>query len=230
MNEVRQLWALQRVDLEIAEQAAALQQVESKLGNRGELDSLRASQLEEQQKSLALKQEQRDLELEGQGLADKLAALDVQLYAGGKGSKELTAIQQDIEMVKGNRKTIEDKSLDLMVRIEAAQAGIQAQTQTLEEKEKDWVAQQEALRTQQGEAKDKIAALKVKRTEAAALLTPETLKLYESVRLIRPQAVAKVDRGMCQGCRLILPVGEWQRVRSGALVRCSSCSRILCLE
>jgi predicted nucleic acid-binding Zn-ribbon protein len=230
MNEVKQLWALQRVDLEMAEQSVALQQIESKLGNRGELDNLRASLLEEQQKSLALKQEQRDLELEGQGLADKLVSLDVQLYAGGKGSKELTAIQQDMEMVKGNRKTIEDKSLDLMVRIEAALVAIQAQTQALEEKEKDWVAQQEALKTQQGEVKERMAALKGKRAEAAALLSAETLRLYESVRLIRPQAVAKVDRGMCQGCRLILPVGEWQRVRSGALVRCSSCSRILCLE
>ena len=230
MNEVKQLWLLQRVDLELAEKTTALQQVESKLGNKEELENARLDQVEEQQKLLALKKEQRDQELEAQDLGDKLTKLDGQLYAGGKGSKELTAIQQEIELVKGRRKAIEDKMLDLMVRVETAQAEVQARAKAIEEQEKEWGRQQGALQTEQAEFKSAVAALTHRRTAAAAPVSPATLKLYEGIRAMRAQAVAKVDRGMCLGCRLILPVSQWQRIRSGALVQCSSCSRILCLE
>jgi len=230
MNEVKQLWLLQRVDQELAEKTAALQQVESKLGNREELENARLAQVEEQQKMLALKKEQRDQELEAQDLGDKLTKLDGQLYAGGKGSKELTAIQQEIELVKGRRKAIEDKMLDLMVRVETVQAEVQARAKDIEEQEKEWGRQQKALKAERAELKSAVAAITHRRTEAAAPVSPATLTLYEGIRTMRAQAVAKVDRGMCQGCRLMLPVSQWQRIRSGALVRCSSCSRILCLE
>ena len=157
MNEVKQLWLLQRVDLELAEKTTALQQVESKLGNKEELENARLDQVEEQQKLLALKKEQRDQELEAQDLGDKLTKLDGQLYAGGKGSKELTAIQQEIELVKGCRKAIEDKMLDLMVRVETAQAEVQARAKAIEEQEKEWGRQQGALKTEQAEFKSAVA-------------------------------------------------------------------------
>ena len=42
-------------------------------------------------------------------------------------------------------------------------------------------------------------------------------------------AVAKVEQGVCCGCRISLPSTELQRARSDSLVRCSSCGRILFL-
>jgi len=40
--------------------------------------------------------------------------------------------------------------------------------------------------------------------------------------------VVKVERGMCQGCRISLPMSVLQKARSGFdVVQCVSCERIL---
>jgi predicted nucleic acid-binding Zn-ribbon protein len=42
------------------------------------------------------------------------------------------------------------------------------------------------------------------------------------------RAVAKVERGMCGGCRISLPMTVLQKARSGLdVVQCVSCERIL---
>jgi hypothetical protein len=61
-------------------------------------------------------------------------------------------------------------------------------------------------------------------------LDSEALDTYERVKLSRGQAVAKVERGECQGCHIAVPTSQWQRVKAGDLIQCNSCSRILCVE
>ena len=60
-------------------------------------------------------------------------------------------------------------------------------------------------------------------------LPPSALALYEAIRAAKHgQAMAKVERGMCQGCRIALPEAERRQARSGqSIVQCSSCQRIL---
>lgn len=229
-NELRQLCQLQLVDQELAEKSTALQQVESMLGNIQELETARMALAEAQQKLASLKSAHKDIETEMQDLDAKIKKLDGQLYQGGKGSKELTAIQQEIEAQKQRLSALEEKALDLMVQVEAAQAEVDARSKALDTQEKDSAAQQEELKKQQNELKSAVALLQQKRAATAAPISDDTLRLYETVRATRSQAVAKVERGMCKGCRLILPLRLWARVRSGALVQCSSCSRILCLD
>jgi uncharacterized protein len=55
------------------------------------------------------------------------------------------------------------------------------------------------------------------------------LVLYNRLRRARAgRAVAKVERGTCQGCRITLPTTVFQRARSGLkIVQCTSCERIL---
>ena len=40
---------------------------------------------------------------------------------------------------------------------------------------------------------------------------------------------ARVEQGICRGCRISLPTTDLQQARSGKLVQCSSCGRILFL-
>ncbi|MDI6814491.1 MAG: hypothetical protein QMC90_00160 [Dehalococcoidales bacterium] len=39
----------------------------------------------------------------------------------------------------------------------------------------------------------------------------------------RGTAVAKVEQGLCRGCRISLSTAKLQQARSGSLVQCSSC-------
>ena len=74
-----------------------------------------------------------------------------------------------------------------------------------------------------------LEALGEERTAVAAEIDASSLATYDALRKSRGgQAVARVQRGMCQGCRLSLPVIEVQRAKtSTGLVKCNSCRRIL---
>ena len=72
-------------------------------------------------------------------------------------------------------------------------------------------------------------SLTQRRDQAAAGVDARAVSLY---RLLRQRkdgvAVSRVERGMCQGCRITLPGAVLQKARvSSALVQCVSCERIL---
>jgi len=77
-----------------------------------------------------------------------------------------------------------------------------------------------------------LASLEQRREDLAARIDAASLELYQDLRQKRQgRAVAKVEQGMCQGCRLVLSMTELQRARiSQELVQCSSCQRILYLS
>ena len=77
-----------------------------------------------------------------------------------------------------------------------------------------------------------IAQLELNRNEMAAKLDTATLKLYENLRSKRQgKAVARVEQGMCQGCRIVLPMNKLQQIKTGhTMVQCGSCERILYLS
>ena len=74
-----------------------------------------------------------------------------------------------------------------------------------------------------------IAALETRRENQLPAVDAESMRLYQLLReRHRGQAVAGVERGMCQGCRIALPMSLVQKARSGGgLVQCVSCERIL---
>ena len=63
-----------------------------------------------------------------------------------------------------------------------------------------------------------------------AHLDQKVIALYNDLKLKRKTAVAKVNQGVCEGCRTALPVTQTQRIRGGnTIVNCPSCGRILYL-
>ena len=56
------------------------------------------------------------------------------------------------------------------------------------------------------------------------------LDLYRKLRQKKQGlAVARIEQGRCQGCKITIPVSELSQARAGDLVQCGSCSRVLCL-
>ncbi|MEE8413272.1 MAG: C4-type zinc ribbon domain-containing protein, partial [Dehalococcoidales bacterium] len=72
-----------------------------------------------------------------------------------------------------------------------------------------------------------ISGLKDRWQLLAADIDPQTVEIYRGLKKQRGTAVARVEQGMCSGCRISLSVSEFQRARTGSLVRCGSCGRIL---
>jgi predicted nucleic acid-binding Zn-ribbon protein len=79
------------------------------------------------------------------------------------------------------------------------------------------------------ELEPQAAALRTRREGQAVNVDRSILSLYDAIRARKGGvAVAHLERGMCGGCRITLPVSVMQRVRGGGgIVQCVSCERIL---
>ncbi len=116
-----------------------------------------------------------------------------------------------------------------MSQAELTQEIVTGTVNELKTLETEWQNQQQQLAVEIEQLKTALLGLKDKRQLAAAEIEPEAIELYQEIKRQKGAAVAKVEQGICRACRIQLPVTELQSTRSGGLVRCSSCRRILFL-
>lgn len=233
MSRVRQLYKLQEIDLDLEKKANILQQVEVQLGDNSTLAEAEA-ELEREQQSLAeLKKEQTSIEWEVEDLRAKNALVEEKLYASSmKNPKELLNLQQEAERLKRQARGKEDQVLEMMSQVEEKQKEIAIREERIEKLEREWQEKEKELLVKQAQLKAMLTEGKQRRQDLSSRIDPAKLELYENLRLAkRGQAVAKVEQGKCQGCRIVLSMSEIQRARVGEeLTQCSNCERILYLE
>lgn len=229
----KQLYELQVIDLEIEAKQEALSHLQTQLGADETLDVARQELSRGRERLRQLQGRQKELEWEVEGLVTKIRALDEKLYGGSvRSPKELASLQQDVESLKTHQREMEDEILNLMEEIEKGQRRLEAEGRELQERDKMWREEQERLAQEVGALGLELERLEETRGALAVQIDSGELRLYETLRVSRQgKAVAKVERGMCQGCRINLPMIELQRLRTSQdLVQCSSCGRILYLS
>jgi uncharacterized protein len=230
MNVSRQLFNLQEVDQELASNEQAYARISSQLGESKDVLDTRAKLEAETGQLEEVTHTQHTVEWEIEDLSAKLTKFEQELYSGKTTSpKELSSLQQEIENLKNNRGKLEDRDLEIMETIEKLNSTISSLQSNLEKLEIEWREQQKRFAAELKELKNIISGLKEKRQLLASEVDPQVLKIYEELKKQKGTSVAKVEQGICLGCRISLPVNELQQVRSGSMVRCSSCGRILFL-
>ena len=233
VNMARKLYELQEIDLEIDAKNEALALVVSRLGDSEALAEARVSLATDEERLMELERSQRDVEREVEDLRSKVALLEEKLYGGSvKNPKELASLQEQVEHLKRKRRGQEDKVLDIMTEVEAMQKNVSLKSREVARIDEDWRAEQATLSGEQAELNAALADLDQKRKDLISRIDAASLELYQGLRRKRQgRAVAKVEQGMCQGCRIVLPLNVLQRARIGQeLVQCSSCERILYLS
>ncbi|MCK4362635.1 MAG: hypothetical protein KAW13_05075, partial [Dehalococcoidia bacterium] len=226
----RQLYELQEVDLEIDVKREALSEVMGRLGQSEVLDQARLSLSGDEERLAELELSQRELEREVEDLRAKATASEEKLYGGTvKNPKELARLQEQVVNLQRKMRERDDKTLDIMSQVDTMQQKVSLKRGEVAKIEEDWQAEQASLSQQQAELGAALSTLEQKGKDLAARLDASSLELYQALRRKRQgRAVAKVEQGMCQGCRIALPMSELQRARIGQeLVQCSSCERIL---
>ena len=230
MNIPRQLYQLQEIDQELESNEKALGEVTSQLGDSEEVIGTREQLAREQRLLEELGQKQRSVEWEIEDLSGKLAASEKDLYSGRiRNPKELSNLEQETKVLKTQRNRLEEKALEIMDQVEMAEKNISRISSELKALETEWHNQQQQLYANLEEIKSTLSRLKDRRQLLAAEVDPAAIEIYHQIKRQRGTAVAKVEQGICRGCRISLPVTEVQQTRSGNLVRCSSCGRILFL-
>jgi predicted nucleic acid-binding Zn-ribbon protein len=224
------LYDLQEVDLRLADLEQSLGDVESKLEDESAVVSARtlSERLQAQFKDVA--SERRRSESTASELQERLQKIESRLYGGAiTNPRELSAAEDERNFIVGERSAADDALLELMVSMESIEAELHSAREALERAEASRPQEKADLSRERERLSDELVSVKQSRESLVPLLDAGPLFLYESLRKSkRGRAVAKVQRGLCQGCRMVLSTMELQRARSArALVQCGSCGRIL---
>jgi len=132
-------------------------------------------------------------------------------------------------MLKARRDQLETSALETMDQVETAEASVAAAGEEFKKLEAEWHNQQQQLSADIEKLKGKLSDIRHKRQLLSVEIDPQAIEVYDRLKKQKGQAVAKVEQGICRGCRISLPSSELQQARSGDLMQCGSCGRILFL-
>jgi uncharacterized protein len=224
----RQLNDLEDLDSGIERAEQSLAQKTARLGVRDVLDVAGESLAGARKHLDALKHHHRDAEAEVADLLGKIAAAEEQLYGGRiTNPKELTNLQREINALKGRSDQAETDTLGIIDQVEEADRAAAAAAAEYDRLDEEWQFQQKQLSVDIEQLNVDLEASRHSRQQLAAQIDPPALALYGRVRQQKKPAVARVEQGICQACRISLSSSGLQHARSGQPVQCGSCGRIL---
>jgi len=230
MSVAKQLYQLMELDLQLETSEQALRKITSQLGESQAVIRARNKLTSENQRLEELQRQQQSLEWDIDDLTTKITAAEEKLYGGRVGNpKELASLQHEAEGLKSRRSQMEDKELEIMEQTEQTESSATQTGNELKILESGWQRQQQQLSSEMAEVKLILSDLKHKRQTLSASIDAQATELYDKLKTQKGTAVARVEQGICQGCRISLSAAELQQVRTGNLVQCSNCGRILFL-
>jgi len=230
MTTAAELLALQETDLAMDSAVARLSEAEAQLGETEELVAARELADQRRGETHQVQERQKALDWDAEEVRRKALEIEGKLYGGTvKNPKELEDFQADLSSLRSQLRKREDALLEVMLELEDAEMVLKEAEAALAEVESAWKADQASLAKTQAALKEEIEALDAKRSRQLDGMDRAALSLYQILRERRQgAAVAVVERGLCQGCRISLPMSILQKARSGlGLVQCVSCERIL---
>lgn len=179
-----------------------------------------------------LKREQAKADADVEQVRTRISRDRTRLDAGQVSSpRELENLQSEIESLLRRQSDLEDVELDVMERLEAAQA-------RLKEAGSERAAVSTDIDAVTGRRDTALAEIEGQSDTAAqrraAVVAEEPADLMELYERLRAQhggvGAAALRRGQCQGCHLTLNTVDLNAIRAAApddVLRCEECRRIL---
>ena len=229
----RQIYELHLLDTSIADTDAALALVNQRLADDSEVRRAEANLQRAREKLAGVERRQREAEALIADIQARLGPLEKRTYDGSvTNSRELEGMQREVENLKGRLSDAEDNYLGVLDEHDSASQVVierEAQRSDTENKRKTEVKD---LTEEKDKLEFDLLELWEKRDGKIAELDGAPKGLYESLRQsLGGVAVATIGRGMCNNCRLSLPMNVVQKARVGReLAQCPSCTRILWVE
>jgi uncharacterized protein len=180
-----------------------------------------------------LAREQRKHEDEAQSLSEQATAVEKRMYSGEVSSpRELQAMQADVEQLRRHQRTVEERALEAMERLEPLQAEVADLEQLLATADADAAAARAALVAAEAVVDGELGAEQTARDVAATNVGDVALVAdYERRRAqSQGQGAARLVGNTCQSCHLTIPATEVDRIRKapeGVVAYCDNCGAIL---
>jgi predicted nucleic acid-binding Zn-ribbon protein len=230
MSRLDLLAELQAIDIRIAENSRTEREVNQRLVDDVELVTAQQAVDAAVIHANEIRARLRSLELEVNGIIDKIKTVDARLYGGLiTNPKELTGLEQDELMLKRRKSEVEDQMLEAMSQqesTEAALAGHRADLERISADRSTSTARDQAALQVLKSTGDRVNRA---REQLCAQIEPGDLALYESLRRDKKgRALSRMKGTACEMCGFSVPSGLASRARVGQeLSLCPNCGRIL---
>jgi predicted nucleic acid-binding Zn-ribbon protein len=227
--QIEMLASLQTVDREIKQHHGKKQNLLGELKSKELLIQTRKEEIQKLSLALAETEKQRQekdrvLQEESKKAADRRMRMN-----RIKNSKELSALQREIDLIKQNNSEREEELIKLMEDAERARAVIRTKQEEVAALQADWERSQAELTAQLTGIDQAVLEAAARRQAIAAKVAKDLISRYEMIFSRRGgTAVVEVTGGICQGCYMNIPPQLWNEIiRNDKVHFCSSCQRIL---
>lgn len=230
MSLLQMLLQLQALDQEWDEKGRAFREARERLASQPELVEARTTHEEDQARLGARRAALRDVELQIEGLEEKVEQVEESLYGGRiRAARELEDLSKDRDYLRGRIAQLEDEALEAMADLDDLEQSATENAQRLQRLEEAWAQEREGLVERYRELHQRLQMLQSQRQDTRGALGSGELALYDELRRSKSGAVlSAVIENTCQTCRVAVPSYKAQEIRRGdAIVVCEGCGRIL---
>jgi len=230
LSRAQLLYQLQLLDSELDQTKRELAEIAAALGESDALKQARTEVERTKQELRTARTALQDLDLEVNGLANKIAQHEKLLYSGkAMSAKEAANLQDEVASLKRWHEKREEALLEAMVAVEEAEEAFRQAEARLSTIQADWAAGQEDLIQKQSNLETQVAELLDRRPTVAQGIAADDLNEYEDLRRRKAgRAVTVAKNGVCQACGVAASNRKIQQARAGVeLAYCSTCGRIL---
>ncbi len=221
---------LQKLDLELAGAGSVLEEFEARLEVVAEpyakLDKEAAS-LQKRLKELNL--DERRVELAAAEKRERLKKLDERMQQV-RNLREEAAVHAEQDLVRRAVEADEQEGLSLLDLIRRTDERLAEVSVDLDEARIALEPHRQEILTEQGQAEDHVSGLEARRSEFAANVLADELRIYDHIRSGKREVAVSpmTPDGACGHCYAMVPLQVRNELRAGArLVRCEGCGVIL---
>ncbi|CAB1059616.1 hypothetical protein D1BOALGB6SA_4378 [Olavius sp. associated proteobacterium Delta 1] len=229
-KQIDTLVKVQQIEIEAAKLNAYLKKLPARI-----------SSLEQQLEEFIQSVEDDEAAIEGFNKQYRALEADVQLNLSKiqksqeklrsvKTNKEYQSSLKEIDDIQAANSKLEDEMLELLEKIETAEAAIKDRRQHYAEIVDESNRQKESIERDAARHEENLVELESRRVAIAAQLDAGLLKLFRQVKAKQGDLVAivAVQDAVCQGCNMNIPPQVYNELqRCDSLKYCPSCFRII---
>ncbi|MDD4238725.1 MAG: C4-type zinc ribbon domain-containing protein [Desulfotomaculaceae bacterium] len=235
MLDLKPLWEIQVLDgqrkaLEIKLKEGQISKDLKTL--KVEIEQGRADFNKLKEKYNSIKKDLKIKEMDATAAVEQVDSLGHKIYSGSiTNIKEINTSNIKLDSLKSVVSRTEDEILNIMEKLDSMRGLLEKKSKELNEKADEFRKLHGTYLANQQKVKSVLAQVPLAKQKILDKLDIDLWNKYQEMKRIFNDPLAKVDKGICLGCRMGIPFNHLRLLKQGEeMVYCSNCGRLLFWE